>query len=526
MKKALVLILAFAMLLAVAAGCTQPSTTAPTGTPTTGKPSGSETEAPKPAKKIVYMYPATSGGIPVDLEKVNQAVSAYAIGKINVDPTLFPVEIANYNAQAMLMITGNEDVDVMESMPGGPAHFTAMIAANQIKDLTELGPQYAPKIAEAVDAVNPGFMAGMTVGGKVYGYPALFDKVTNYYVTIRKDVLDKYNLDLTKIKNGADLEAIVKVLAENETIPVLTAQTVDGDVLTAGNLIINYDNFADNIIVDFFGSNVYMYGAVMGEDNTKVINYYETDLFKKQVEMTRRWYEAGYINRDAATQTEVSVQIIAANGALGTLGAGELGIETSYNNRIGKEMVTVKIADGVVNSGIVQKFVWTIPVTCDEDEAALKFLELTYTDEELVNLINYGIKDEHYVLDDQGRVSLPEGVTAQNNPYNVNSSYLFGSQYLAKVWSTDQADLREVVKELNQNVAVAPLMGFSVNTVPISDEIGQLRNVIDQYRPGLVAGSSDPAVALPEFLAKLEAAGMSTVIAEVQSQVDAFVANR
>ena len=154
------------MLLAVAAGCTQPSTTAPTGTPTTGKPSGSETEAPKPAKKIVYMYPATSGGIPVDLEKVNQAVSAYAIGKINVDPTLFPVEIANYNAQAMLMITGNEDVDVMESMPGGPAHFTAMIAANQIKDLTELGPQYAPKIAEAVDAVNPGFMAGMTVGGR------------------------------------------------------------------------------------------------------------------------------------------------------------------------------------------------------------------------------------------------------------------------------------------------------------------------------------------------------------------------
>ncbi len=59
-------------------------------------------------------------------------------------------------------------------------------------------------------------------------------------------------------------------------------------------------------------------------------------------------------------------------------------------------------------------------------------------------------------------------------------------------------------------------MGFSVNTVPISDEIGQLRNVIDQYRPGLVAGSSDPAVALPEFLAKLEAAGIGTVIAEVQ----------
>ena len=130
------------------------------------------------------------------------------------------------------------------------------------------------------------------------------------------------------------------------------------------------------------------------------------------------------------------------------------------------------------------------------------------------------------MLDDQDRICLPEGVTLQNNPYNVNASFLFGSQYLAKVWETDRADLRAVVKELNKNVAVAPLMGFSVNTVPISDEIGQLRNVMDQYRPGLVAGSSDPAVALPEFLAKLEAAGIGTVIAEVQSQVDAFVANR
>ena len=162
-------------------------------------------------------------------------------------------------------------------------------------------------------------------------------------------------------------------------------------------------------------------------------------------------------------------------------------------------MVTVKIADGVVNSGIVQKFVWTIPVTCDEDEAALKFLELTYTDEELVNLINYGIKDEHYVLDDQGRVSLPEGVTAQNNPYNVNSSYLFGSQYLAKVWSTDQTDLREVVKELNQNVAVAPLMGFSVNTVPFpTKSASSVTSSTSIARPR--CRFHDPAAALPEFL--------------------------
>lgn len=525
MKKALVLILAFAMLLAVAAGCTQPTTAPTTGTTGTGATTAAPTTTQGPPAEIVYMYPATSG-IPTDLEMVNDAINEYIASKINVEVTMYPVAIAGYTQQAMLMITGREDLDLMSTLPGGPTFYVSMIANNQLKDLSEIGPQYAPSVAEAINAVNPGFMDGMYVGGKLYGYPALFDKVTNYYISIRKDMLDKHNLDLTTIKNGADLEAIVDVLAKNESIPVLTSQTVDGDVLTAGPVIVNYDNFADNIVVDFFGNGVWTYGATIGADSTDVVNYYTTDLFKKQVEMTRRWYNAGYINRDAATQTETSTSILAANGALGTLSAGEMGIETSMNNRVGKEMVTVKIADGIVNSGIVQKFVWALPVTCDEDEAALKFLELTYTDADLVNMINYGIKDKHYVLDDQGRVKLPEGVTSQNNPYNVNASFLFGSQYLAKVWSTDPADLRDVVKAFNKTVAVAPLMGFSVNPAPIADELGQIRNVIDQFRPGLVAGSSNPDTALPQFLAALSSAGMDKVIAEVQSQVDAFVANR
>lgn len=525
MKKLLILALAFAMLLTLAAGCTQPTTAPTTGTTGTGATTAAPTTTQGPPAKIVYMYPA-GGGAPVDLEKVNQAVSEYTIAKINVDPTMMPVAIANYSQQAMLMITGREDLDLMTTMPGGPTLFSSLIANNQIKDITDLVPQYAQGIVDAIEAVNPGYVAGTTIEGKTYGFTCLFNKVSNTYVSIRKDMLDKYNLDLTAARNGTDLEAIIKTLAENESIPVLAAQTTNGDVLTTGAMVVNYNNFAERIPVEFFGNDVWLFGAILGTDNTNVINYYESDLFRSQADMTHRWYNAGYINRDSATQTETSIDIMKGNGALATLGAGEMGHEVSMNNRVGMELVTIKIAEGLVNSGMVQKFSWVVPVTCDEDEAALKFLNLTYTDADLVNLINYGIEGEHYVLDDQGRIKLPEGITSQNNPYNVNASYLFGSQFLAKVWNTDPADMREQALAINKAAVVAPLMGYTVRTQGIADEMTAVRGVIDQYRPGLVAGSSNPDTVMPQFLAALNSAGINTIIAEVQSQVDAFVANR
>ena len=115
------------------------------------------------------------------------------------------------------------------------------------------------------------------------------------------------------------------------------------------------------------------------EGNSTVINFYASDYYKKGVELSHDWYNKGYIMKDSATQTEPSTNLIAANGILGTFTAGELGIETSLNNRCNHEMTTAKVANGIVNTGMVQKFVWTVPITSKHPEAALSFLNLTYT---------------------------------------------------------------------------------------------------------------------------------------------------
>ena len=90
---------------------------------------------------------------------------------------------------------------------------------------------------------------------------------------------------------------------------------------------------------------------------------------------------------------------------------------------------------------------------------------------------------------------------------------MFGSQFAAKVWSTDPADLRDQMRAVNKSAKTSIMMGYTFNPTSILNEYTAVSNVIKQYAPGLNSGASDPAL-LTEFLASLDQAGMPKIIAE------------
>ena len=70
-----------------------------------------------------------------------------------------------------------------------------------------------------------------------------------------------------------------------------------------------------------------------------------------------------------------------------------------------------------------------------------------------------------------------------------------------------------------------PAFGYVFDQTNVETELAALANVGEEYALSLCVGSVDPATALPEFLDKLEAAGMSKVIEEANIQLDAYFAN-
>ncbi len=155
-------------------------------------------------------------------------------------------------------------------------------------------------------------------------------------------------------------------------------------------------------------------------------------------------------------------------------------------------------------------------------EKAMEFMNLLYTDADVMNLIANGIEGKHYVVNDEGTISLPEGVTESNY---VFGQWQIGNNFLTHPWEGNDPNYWEQMMEHNNNAIVSPAFGFTFNPDPVKTEIAAATNVLNQFRVGLESGTLDPAKSFPEFNEKLKSAGLDKILAEKQRQYDEWVAN-
>lgn len=82
-------------------------------------------------------------------------------------------------------------------------------------------------------------------------------------------------------------------------------------------------------------------------------------------------------------------------------------------------------------------------VLSTEPEAAMKFLNLLYGNEELVNLLAYGIEGEHYVKTEDGKIAYPEGIDPSISKYRGDQSYMYGNAMLTYFHETHTVQSHE-----------------------------------------------------------------------------------
>lgn len=67
-----------------------------------------------------------------------------------------------------------------------------------------------------------------------------------------------------------------------------------------------------------------------------------------------------------------------------------------------------------------------------------------------------------------------------------------------------------------------PDLGFRFDQTPVVAQVTATQAVVDGEQRALLTGSVDPKTALPQYIADLKAAGLDTIIAEVQKQYAAW----
>ena len=165
------------------------------------------------------------------------------------------------------------------------------------------------------------------------------------------------------------------------------------------------------------------------------------------------------------------------------------------------------------------------PVQFDRlGDNTLQFANMMYTDERIVNLLNYGVEDVHYVDNGDGTISFPEGVTQENSGYYTFTYWFYGNGFIRKVWEGNDPDLLAEREQVLKDTPKSQSLAFSFDQTDYSMEMTQINNVIEQYRPGIESGSVDPETEIPRFLEALSAAGGDKYLAAYQEQLDAYYA--
>ena len=464
--------------------------------------------------KIVYSY-WTMDRIPDEDARVSveNAINEITREKIGVEVELMPLAASEQAQKLSLAMASGEQIDIFNTV----GELNTYISNNQVYDITDLISDHAQG---AVDQVSEEFLKTTSKDGRIYGIPA--DKgialAPNLYY--RKDIADELGLDFSEVTCIEDLTPIYEKVAA--AYPNMSALAGGAGGL---ELIHTFKDFDVDYLTDSWAKPM---GAVLIGDDMTVKNLYASDQFKEKVELMRDWYEKGYVMKDSATTTASPQETVAAGKAFSFIGnqAGNYGVQEA-SSMCGYDMGYVRLAQPYLDTTAVNTVTWCISSQCKNPDKALDFLNLTYTDPDVVNLIVFGLEGRDYVKVSDREMVFPDGLDANTVPYTAQFSCgVVGSQFKQLVHQGTPADNNDLMYRENHESKTSPAFGFTFDNSSVKTEYTAVTNVINQYLPGLVWGSIDPETELPKFQAALKDAGLDAIIAEKQKQLDAWAAQQ
>ena len=263
-------------------------------------------------------------------------------------------------------------------------------------------------------------------------------------------------------------------------------------------------------------------GYIADADTHRLADFYESEEYKEFLATMRQWYEAGYIYPDNAFTDAWQLELFRAGIILSIPLTSSPGMFSESN--LGEPVACLKTSRITYGPGASRGVFWTIPTTSSEPAAAMRFLNLMYTDARIVNLFQWGIEGEDYVVVDRkkGIISFPEGETEDTVTY-LNMLGLYGNQKLAYTLATDaSAEEKQEYSDMAEAVGWE-YEGFNFDSSSVNVELSRVQEVLNRYLPALESGSVDLDQAYPEFIQELKNAGIDKIIETQQEQLDAWL---
>ncbi|MDF0479384.1 ABC transporter substrate-binding protein [Vagococcus sp. PNs007] len=461
----------------------------------TGDSKKASNDKSKDGSDTLLMYRV--GDKPTNYDEIMEVVNKRMKEEIGVELNMQFIGWGDYEKKMSVITSSGENYDIAFAN-----NYVNTAQKGAYKDITELAPKYAKETYENLD---PTYIEGNKVNGKLYSIPVNANVFAQRVITFDKELVDKYKMDITKVKTLDDLAPLLKTIKENEQNVVPFAAGKD---IRMGNFDYVYD------------VNVPL-GIDLDGDEKTIVNPYETsDRMKNELKAMHNLYSQKFIPQDAATSDEIyRLDDKTWFARVETQGPFDYG-DTILTRAAGRELVSVPLTDPLKDNG--QMFVanWVISNTSKNAEKALEAINLINTDKDILTTMVFGLEGEAWEKVGDDKMKILDGYDASKKV--IGGAWMSGDN---KTLYTDEAITDDMIKERDEKIAAAktsPLLGFNFNGDSVKTEVTNITNVTAQYRSGLSTGTLDPEKAIPEFNAKLKEAGLEKVQQEMQKQFDEF----
>lgn len=452
----------------------------------------------------------------------NKKLQAEFLPNTTVDFQVIPY--GEFKERWDLMMAAGEQVDI--AWTGWVIPYAEEVAKGAYLPLNDLIKEHAPDLTKDV----PEWVLDIgEIDGKIYSIPN-FQQMTLMNVGLRTpkelaaqywDVAAAEKVFHEDINKGQFRRASIATYNEIEKY---LKNLKDNGKLQKGINPINLNAF--NAGIDFPGQTKMRIANKGQEWDYTVYPHYALEENKLTNDVYHEWYKKGYIRQDWLTLDNPGADNAKNDGYIAWFHNNFKGQSEKETKAAGFDVTVVSLEQDYYIASLSSSTSTTIPRTSADPVRALKVLELMHTDKgaEMYNMLVWGIEGEHYEKVSENRVKTLNYDGSQANeehPYGLHK-WAVGNTF--KIW-TNQADeegWNQYIENIHDNATVAPIVGFKPDTSMIQNELAQISAASAEFAN--IYAYPNYEQLWEEMVKKLKIAGIEKVAAEMQKQVDSFIA--
>lgn len=446
---------------------------------------------------------------------VEAAVNAYIEPLIGANVSYHIIAWGDWNDKAINALQSGQKMDLIFTADW--EGYGVEVAGGLLTPLDDLLEEYGQGIKETLPQT---FLDGVKVGGVLYGIPTNKELCVPEGVIINKTAAEEIGWDVTaddpSITCLADLEPWLQKYKELH--PDKYPYLMDGQ---AGR-------WPDEPWCPDWagmGTNSVAMKMAAGEDGTfdeTVYSIFETPEQEEHIRLMYDWGQKGFIDPDAA---------LTSFDYNGTFGRGDFlafaqplkgnGIKAAEmyaaNATAEFECVEITMQPKYVVTTHAGGSMFAIPVTSENPEKAMQYLNLMHSDATLVNLMLFGAEGVNYTKVNDQQVELTD-----QNWYGVHGgAWTVGNTKLQYVLTTEDPEKNALLQSYADDAVATASLGFRFVKDNVADQIAAVDAVVSELAQPMMCGQvdpDDPDLGIEALKAALNEAGMPDIIAEVEAQ--------